>query len=131
MREKDIQSLFTKWVRQNYKESAAWELKVCKQGRALAYTAFQPQQIPSLLKAKHECIYKKLSDMDPSLKPFDALQICRSKAYVVVVWYKPYCLKEAVWLDIDAFVHEQETSQRKSLTQERARQIAEKVTILD
>jgi hypothetical protein len=39
-----------------------------------------------LLKASTGCLYKKLSDIDPTMKPFDAFQICNAPAYVVLAF---------------------------------------------
>lgn len=125
-----MQSLFSKWVRENYNQSAAFELKLCKGRNALPYNAFQPQQLPMLYKAKHGCVYKKLSDLDPSLKPFDCLQICYSPAFVVVMWYTPRQPKEALLIDIDVFLAERDSSLRKSLTEQRARELAQMVITL-
>lgn len=128
MKESDIQSLFTKYVRDNHRTTAAWELKLKKNGEALSFAGdFQPQQLPSLLKAKHGCVYRKLSDIDPGLKPFDAMQVCQSPAYVVVVWYVPREEKVAYWIDIDQFMTEARESKRKSLTRARASEIASKI----
>lgn len=128
MHESDAQSRFTKWIRQgNYNQSAAFELKLAKGNSALSYSSFQPQQLPMLHKAKHGCVYKKLSDLDPSLKPFDCLQICNSDAYIIAVWYHERKTLTAYWIDIDKFLEEQSSSSRKSITEQRAKELATKI----
>jgi hypothetical protein len=128
VKEKDVQSKFTKWVKENnYKFSAAWELKLCKKGEALAFSAFQPQQLPCLQKAKHDCVYRKISDADRSLKPYDASQICFAEAYVVACWYQEREGTNAYWIDIDDMLEEIKASPRKSLTEKRANEISCKV----
>lgn len=126
-----MQSKFTKYIRESgYNKSAAWELKLCKGGNALSYSAFQPQQIPSLLKAKKECIYRKISDADMGLKPYDASQICSAEAYVVAGWHHMMQGISCYWIDVEAFIAEQQQSTRKSLTEQRASEIAQKKHIL-
>lgn len=128
MTEADVQSKFTRWIRENkYDHSAAWELKLCKGGKALPFSAFQPQQLPSLLKAKQACIYRKLSDFDPGLKPFDAMQVCHSEAYVVACWHHEGKGVTAYWIDIEKFLEAQKLSTRKSMTEQTAERIASKI----
>ncbi len=125
MNEKSCQVLFTKWIRDNnYFETATFELKLCKGNNALPFSSFQPQQLPSLMQAKHGCVYKKLSDADPTLKPFDALQICHAKSYVIACWWHEGKGITAYWIDIDFFITEQKQSDRLSLTEQRAHLIA-------
>lgn len=125
--ESDFQSDFSAWIRKTkYSFTTAFELKVCKDNKPLGFeSSFQPQQLPKLFQAKHGCVYKKLSDMDPSLKPFDCLQICNARAYVVVLWYAPREPKIMYWIDIDTFLKEKDSSNRKSLTKQRASEICE------
>lgn len=131
MKEKDAQSRFTKYIRESgYDKSAAFELKFRTEGTALPFSAFEPQQIPSLLKAKQACIYKKLSDADHGLKPFDALQICNAEAWVIACWWHIGKGIWVYWIDIDDFVAEQGRSTRKSLTEDRASELAYHVHIL-
>ena len=123
-----MQSKFSKWVRENkYNKSAAWELKLCKNGHALAFSAFQEQQLTSLYQAKHACVYKKLSDFDPSLKPYDASQICNAEAWVVAGWHHDRKGITAYWIDIDIFLQAQKQSERKSMTESQANLIAYKI----
>jgi len=129
--EKNMQSRFSKWIRTErlagrHLYSCAWELKVVKNNKLLALSNFQPQQLPKLWEAKHGCVYKKLSDADRSLKPYDAQQICYAKAYVVVEFYKPRKPHIMYWIDIDVFLKELEKQKRKSLTEQMIIPISEK-----
>ncbi len=74
----------------NLDMSFAVEYKTKKAGTRLNFKSdFEPQQIPYLLRAQDGCVYKKLSDIDRTLKPFDAFQICNVPSYVIICWYKP------------------------------------------
>lgn len=131
MKEKDFQSKFTKWIKDiGYSASAAFELKLCKEGEALAYSSFQPQQLPSLLKVKNGCLYRKISDADRGLKPYDASILCHAEAWVVAGWHYERRGIMVYMIDIDVFLAEQKQSTRKSLTEERAAKIANKHFVL-
>ena len=132
MNEKQFQSIFTKWVRENYQHTAAFELKVVNldKKKSLSFSSFQEQQIPSLFQAKHGCVYKKLSDMDPSQKPFDAMQICESLAFVVVLFYKKRTKKIMYWVDVDDWKQMVQECGRSSATEDMIRDAAIKVVKL-
>lgn len=73
-----------------FKTSTAIEYKLKLKGKRLNFKSdFQPQQLEYLKRsAEHpEGVYHKISDMDPSLKPFDAMYLIYAKAYVIVCWY--------------------------------------------
>lgn len=138
-REATFQSEFSKWLRNKhrtihepenkdvkaliYNKTLALELKLAKDKKRVNYkTHFQPQQLPSLEKAKHGHIYHKISDLDPGSKPFDCFQIAKADAYVVICWYKPRSHKHVYFIDIEAILlHKQKN---KSLTEEDANNIA-------
>lgn len=127
--EKQFQSDFTKWLRAEHSagrqiESAAYELKVKKHGQRLNFKSdFQPQQLPKLQEASSkECVSKKLSDADPTLKPFDMFSLCRSGAYVVVLWYQPRAPKEFIMIPIDILIAWRRlySPEKKSIIEEEA-----------
>lgn len=92
MREKDLQAFMAKYLRQdNIKHTSVFEYKIIKHPKKSLnlISDFQPQQIPMLLKAENSALYKKLSDLDPTLKPFDAVLIVKAPAYVVALYYTP------------------------------------------
>lgn len=131
MSEKEMQVKFGKWMRESYNgPSAAFELKLCKGNNALPFAAFEPQQPVSLLKAKHEFIFKKLSDADRTLKPFDCFVLVKTDAWVIAGWHHMGKGIATYWIDIDAFLAEQAASTRKSITEKRAVEIASKHFIL-
>jgi len=135
--ERKFTSDFYKWLRKNRDnedypfagESLAIEYKTLPHKKRLNWKSdMQPQQIPSLHKAKHECVYKKLTDLDPGLKPCDSLQVCGAYGLLIVCWYQPRKYKRAYVIDIDVVISETEIT--KSLTQERASQIADHIIVL-
>lgn len=128
--ESDFQSLWTKYVRQNWSHgSAAFELKITKTG-SLPFTRLEEHQAEALKKAKHKTLFHKISDMSINAKPFDGFILQDALAYVVVLFYTEGEKKVAYCIDIDEFIKESELSVRRSLTEERARQIAHLAVIL-
>lgn len=130
MKEKDFQSLFTKWIRENkYNQSTAWELKITKE-KSLPFSRIEEHQINKLKEANKGCVYHKISDQAMGFKPFDCLQVCNVPAYLVVLYYKPRQKKEAIWIAIDDLINEIQTSKRKSLLEERAKEISYFIHVL-
>ena len=125
MKEKDFQSLFTKWIRETkYNKSTAWELKICKTNR-LPFSRIEDHQINKLTEASRGCVYHKISDQSMGFKPFDCLQICGVPAYLVVLYYKPRQKKEMIWISIGRLLEEMKQSKIKSLTEQRAKEISD------
>jgi penicillin-binding protein-related factor A (putative recombinase) len=124
MKESEFQSLWTKYIRANWKNgSVAFELKITKTG-SLPFTRLEEHQEEALKKAKHKLLAHKISDMSLNAKPFDMFVLQDAAAYVVVLFYEEGKDKVAYLIDIDEFIKEKQISVRKSLTAERARQIA-------
>ena len=122
--EKNMQTAVNKWLRSYWQRgSAAFELKICKK-QSLAFSRVLAHQLDGLLNAKHHTIVKKLSDLDPSLKPFDSFLLTKTEAYVTVLYYQPRKQKEVYFIDIDDFLEECANCKRKSLTQKRAKEIS-------
>jgi len=125
--ESKFQSAFTKWLRCKQKEneflfSFAYELKVKHKGKRLNFKSdMQPQQIPKLLQAKKGCLHKKLSDLDPSLKPCDGLNVC-GQGFLIIHWYEPRKTPVMYWLDIDKVIQFMAT--HKSISESEAEEIA-------
>ncbi len=140
MVEKDFQTLFKHWIANNPpKKAAVYELKLEKTGR-LSFDRVYDHQVAGLRQAKYKGVYHKIADQPAAWvggkrvhfggkKPFDCLFLKNLEAYVVVMFYVPFEKKEAIFIDIDRWVDEKETSERKSLTLERAKEIA-KMTVL-
>ncbi len=112
-KEKDFQTSFTKWVRNRYNGSAAFELKLGR-GNSLAFSALEEHQKYALLGAAHGQIGYKIPD-DGYQHPFDFFTLAHVPAFVVV--------REFFMIDIDAWCEEEKNSDRKSLTMARAREI--------
>jgi hypothetical protein len=120
MTEADFQTKFNKWVKHNMKQTAVFELKLVKE-KSLAFSRVLPHQLDSLKIAKSYCLPYKIPDgFNGGQKPFDSFTICNCKAYIVVMFYKRG-QKEFIMIDIDDFIHEIESSNRKSLTEDRAK----------
>lgn len=135
MKEKNFQTLFTQWARENPPGvSTAWELKLEK-GKSMLFSRVAPHQIEGLLNVKHRGQYHKISDMPLRAagkagfmrfgkpKPFDCLYLS-GEAYVVVLFYVPREPKVMHFIDIDVWIKETQTSDRKSLTKDRSKEIA-------
>ena len=81
-------------------------------------------QKDALYGVKHRSLAYKIPDDSRNYKPFDCFFIKNAPAYVVVMFYERG-QKEFVMIDIDVFLEEERKSKRKSLTEERAKQIGE------
>ena len=134
MIEKQMQVFFGKYLKSHYPNSSeAYELKICK-GISLAFNAVQEHQIKALLEAEETGFYYKIPDQPVSWgadspirfaakKPFDCLVLVKVRSYVVVWFYHERQRKVFLKIPIQVFIHEKETSTRKSLTEERAKEI--------
>lgn len=121
MKEADFQTRFSLWLKYHNEGSAAYELKLTKDP-SLAFNAVQPHQIRALQLAKHKKMVHKIADFGMLQKPFDCFVLSGVPAYVVVQFWKPR-EKTFFMIDVDDYVREMETSNRKSLTPDRAFQI--------
>lgn len=127
--EADFQTKFTRWAKNNFKDTAVFELKFSKT-LSIPFSAVKDHQIANLLSAKHRQISYKIPDVGYDQKPFDCFCIARAKAYVVLMYYNSKNKKEFYMFDIDEFVHLKETHHRKSLTLEEAQSLASFTGIL-
>lgn len=121
-------SKFLKSLPENHplKISFAVEYKICSSHKRLNFkNGFQPQQLPYLERARISCVYKKLSDLDPSLKPFDAVQLCFVPSFVSICWYSPRKLKQAHWIPIERIMEHQKT--HKSISYTESKQLSEHI----
>jgi len=84
-KEKDFQSMWTKWVKKNAFASFPYELKISK-GRTVAFSKFEDQQLPALQKASENIFHFKLTDASLGLKPFDGFVFKRTDAYVGIMF---------------------------------------------
>lgn len=118
MREKDFQGKLRHWALHFMTETFAFECKVSHTD-SLPFDALAPHQKQSLYVTKHASLFYKISDDSPGFKPYDGFMMVHEPAYVVVMFTK-YSKKEFWMIDIDIWIKEEETSDRKSLTRERA-----------
>lgn len=135
MVEKDFQRMFKHYLANNPPAKAAvYELKLVKNGR-LEFDRVYDHQVAGLRQAKYKGVYHKIADQPAAWvggkrvhfggkKPFDCLFLRNIEAYVVILFYVPNEAKEIVFIDIDRWVKEKESSERRSLTHDRAREIA-------
>ncbi len=118
-----MQGIFSRWIQENTPlRSAVFELKICKL-KSFAYSKIEEHQLEGLYDAKHSFSYHKLSDMSREKKPYDCYISIGVEAYLVVWFYHPRQPKEFIFIDIDILLNEIKTSDRKSLTEERAKEI--------
>lgn len=134
MVEKDMQTMFKHYLANNPPaKSTVFELKLEKSKR-LAFDRVYDHQVAGLRQAKHKGLYHKISDQSASMvngqrmhfgskKPFDCLFLKELEAYVVVMFWEPNKLKIAYAIDIDRWVKEKESSEWRSLNEERAQKI--------
>lgn len=122
MNEAAFQSLYTKWLKSYGEASGAHELKFTS-GKSIPFAAVKEHQVASLLRAKHGQVVHKISDMALGFKPFDCFILKESTAFVVLMFYVLKQRRKCYAIDIDDFIAERERSDRKSITESKAREI--------
>jgi len=114
-----------------------YELKICKTN-AMPFNAVKDHQLAGLMLSR-EGAYSKIADAPifagnktrfTKPKPYDCHYIIGAKPYIVIMYYIPRKPKNTYIIDLDSFIYEIDTSERKSLTEERASVIADKHIIL-
>ena len=128
MNEAQFTTKFQKWLKHNHWGlSFPCEAKRVKDGCRLNFKSdIKDHQIECLYLAKHKQLVHKISDLDQlSFKPFDGFLFTDSPAYFIVYWYRKGN-KEFFIIDIDAIINEINDGM-KSLTEDRAREIAYKI----
>lgn len=102
-------------------DSAAFEVKQTTTD-SLPFSAVKEHQELSLEAAKHGSLTFKPSDEARGFKPCDFLHLAGVQAYIVIKYPKGFVL-----IDIDKWIEERKTSTRKSLTWDRAKEIADMI----
>ena len=120
-KEKDFQRLFGIWCRHNIKESCAFELKITH-GTSLPFSHLALHQKENLLAVKHNKLIFKIPDGSGQQTPFDSFCLTECSSWVVVQFHRRG-QKEFFLIDIDDWCAEENSGKRKSLTEERAREI--------
>lgn len=137
MLEKDFQTKFNRWLRYVYKKTGAFELKITHE-KSIPFSAVKDHQVAALLAAKGEGIAYKISDESSGFKPFDCFFLNNVGGWVVI-WYYNNSLQRGhkrlgdvglerssfYLIDVDDWIQEKSESKRKSLTEERAKEIGE------
>lgn len=119
MSESKFTILFRHWLRANpLDSSAAFELKVTDTNR-LSFAAVQEHQLDSLVAVKHRSVLYKAPDDSRQTKPFDLFYLNCEQAYVVIKYPNSFHI-----IDVEDFIYEKANSEERSLTSERAREIA-------
>lgn len=120
--ERDFQTLLNHWFKSIFYKTAAFELKVTPTN-SLPFSAVKDHQEAALYAAKHANLFVKIPDLG-NKNPCDAIGLVMVPAYVVVMFRsKDAGQKEFFLIEIDTWLREKEFSSRKSLTEERAREI--------
>lgn len=122
-REANFQVRFNHWVREVYKDTAAFELKQTT-GNSIPFSDVVEHQVNALMQAKHGTLVYKIPDSGFQ-NPFDSFCMSGVNAYVVFKYPEFFCL-----IDIDDFIEEEMRAERKSLTADRAKEIATTVVSL-
>ena len=136
MKEKDMQRMFGKYIQENKpKRTEVYELKIAKLNN-LPFSAVKDHQTESLVNcATHTGEYHKIADMtfgrsgfgSALKKPFDCMFIANAPTYVILWFYVPRTKKKFYKINIFEWNRCKGATQRKSITEEMALQIAEEV----
>ncbi len=91
-------------------------------GKSLPFDAVQPHQVTALFNAKNGKLVYKISDESYGQKPFDSFMLVGTPAWVVIMFYARG-QKTFYMIDIDMWMNEEKMSERKSITEARAKEI--------
>lgn len=119
MQEKNLYPRIRQWLKANPRPSAGYEPKYTSKS-SLPFSCLAEHQERALVNAKHSQLIYKIPDDSIGYKPLDIFSICKGEAYVVVAIQS----KTMYFIDIDVWIEERDNSTRKSLTLDRAKQIA-------
>ena len=120
-RESQFALKFSHWAKHNWPadlKPAYFEYKVARTS-SLPFSEVSDKQYANLQIKK---FYHKFSDFDRMGTPMDSIMFC-GKGYVVIQYYRPRN-KEFFILPIEIFLKEKDSLNRKSLTEERARELS-------
>lgn len=117
MKEKNYQTIFNHWLKNVYKKTGAFELKLTKTN-SLPFISVVPHQIEALKAASDRGLVYKIPDAGYQ-NPFDCFSMFGVPAFVVIKYPLSFEM-----ITIDNFIYERDRSKRKSLTYERAQAIS-------
>lgn len=118
--EADFQTKFGRWLQYEWKQNGAYELKLTNK-KSIPFSAVKDHQVAALKKVYYGGVYYKIPDTGYDKKPFDCFYL-EASAYVVIMFYERG-KKEFIMIHIMEWLKEIEKSKRKSLTENRAREI--------
>lgn len=124
-REAAFQTRFNLWLKHVYLPqiegpvSMACELKYTDE-KSISFSAVAPHQQAALKAAAEWGLVYKIPDDSRSYKPFDSFCIRGSQAFIVLGFKNNFYL-----IRIDRWSDEEQTSTRRSITEERAGEIAQ------
>lgn len=125
-KEKDFQTDFNKWVKANFLQTAAFELKLAR-GPLLPFKEVKEHQVNALYIAKHHSLVFKIPDSGFAQNPFDSFSLYQVPAYIVIMFNGRQ--EYFYFIDVDEWLKEWQNSKRKSLTEARAFQIGTKYSL--
>ncbi len=123
MTEANIQTLFGRYLQENWNTTNVFELKLEK-GASFRFDRLAVHQRKGLLDAEDNGLYHKISDSPifaqsmtrfTHPKPFDCIYI-KSPAYVAICFYKPRKYKKLLLVPIKKFITLEANSKKKSAT---------------
>ncbi len=114
---------FLKFAKAKIHYTFSFEAKICKL-QSLSFTALKPHQERALLIVKQGSFNYKIGDTGFNQKPFDGFQLYKEKSFVVIFWYQKRGDKRFTMIDINKWIEEKNNSERKSITYNRATEIA-------
>ena len=117
MKEKDFQTTFSHWLKQVWKKTGAFELKITHTD-SLPFSDVKDHQIAALEQTRWGTMVFKIPDAGYQ-NPYDCYCMTQQPAYVVIRYPTFFCL-----IDIDTFTLGRSRSKRKSLTSSRARELS-------
>lgn len=133
-----MQTFFGKFVQNNPPtQTEVYELKICK-GTSLPFDSVDTHQKVALLQAEQSSLFHRITDQPwlpdrpysfTKKKPFDCLVLVRVNAFVVLWFYIPRKPKIFIKIRIKDWIDEQNTSTRKSITHQRAKEIGTEILI--
>ena len=123
--EKDFQTDFGRWIHHGdaLLASSGFELKVTPHG-SIPFSDVREHQLDALMAAKKSRMFWKIPDDSLAAKPFDCFLLVASSAWIVVMFRcRARGQKEFFLIDVEVWTNERKRARRKSMTEERARQV--------
>lgn len=127
MKERDMQVFWGRHISKHAPQTTkVWELKFSKT-RSIRFDDIKDHQRQALLSAKHNGLFHRITDQPwmkdrpypfTFKKPFDCFFLSKVEAYVLVWFYIPRKKKIFIEIEIDAFLHMEQKSKKKSFTEE-------------